>query len=196
MNVFLLLSFQYEHILSQQKIEIDWYATQSREPPTCFLIAILLIYLGPFEMPACQHRPVSLVADPQAWLQPQVCFHLGKKRRSQPQRRSFLSLGEVLWSHFITFASLRNSSRMAVWPRHLSTAHRCPRLTWGSFHLPLNVFSEDNLGYYSREDTAWHMGVILKHSFPLQSLPADTCSICMLYCWLGTSTLPELPLLN
>jgi len=46
---------------------------------TCFLITILLIYFGPLKMPACKDSQVSLIADPQTWLQPQVSLHLDKR---------------------------------------------------------------------------------------------------------------------
>lgn len=53
--------------------------TDASEPPTCFLVAILLIYLSPVEMPAGQDGPISFISDPQTGLQPQVCLHLEKR---------------------------------------------------------------------------------------------------------------------
>lgn len=47
---------------------------ESKEPLTCFLVPILLIHLGPVEVPSRQDRPVSFIPDPQTGLQPQIGF--------------------------------------------------------------------------------------------------------------------------
>lgn len=60
------------------------YILARTESLTCFLIAILLIYLRPVEVPARQHRPVPFIPDPQTGLQPQVCVHLEIKLLQRP----------------------------------------------------------------------------------------------------------------
>lgn len=46
--------------------------------PTCVLVPVILIYLGPFEMPAVQNRPVPFITHPQSGLK-LLCFHLARR---------------------------------------------------------------------------------------------------------------------
>lgn len=46
--------------------------------PTCVLVPVIPIYLGPFEMPAVQDRPVPFITHPQSWLK-LLCFHLARR---------------------------------------------------------------------------------------------------------------------
>lgn len=50
-----------------------------KKQPTCFLVPVLFVHLGPVEVPTGQNSSVPLVSDPQAGLQPQVCLHPGSR---------------------------------------------------------------------------------------------------------------------
>lgn len=46
--------------------------------PTCVLVPVILIHLGPFEMPAVQDRPVPFITNPQSWFK-LLCFHVARR---------------------------------------------------------------------------------------------------------------------
>lgn len=46
-----------------------------KKPPTCLLVPVLFVHLGPVEVPPGQNSPVPLFSDPQTGLEPQVRLH-------------------------------------------------------------------------------------------------------------------------
>lgn len=79
------------------------------DPPTCVLVPVLLVYLGPFEMPAGQDRTVSFISHPQSWLKLLVYFHLAGR----------WSFSGHKWSHWRSVPFLYRIS-FVIWHRHHS----------------------------------------------------------------------------
>lgn len=161
MTVVVLLPLNRNHAaLTDVTDDLLLLSTQTR-PLTCFL----LIYVRPVKIPARQHGSVPFVTDPQTWFQPQVCLHLGKRSQLQCRSFNFSPFLETAasWNSDITSPSgwQWNASKSSLnGPGELVRRHICV-----TFHLkrPTYVVNPNN----SR--------------FPLRSLPADTCFICMLH---------------
>lgn len=86
-----------------------------KKQPTCFLVPVSFVHLGPVEVPSGQNSPVPLVSDPQAGLQPQVRLH--------PDSRSlalalFTEKLEQTRQTSITPPPLSTGIRPAHWRRH------------------------------------------------------------------------------
>lgn len=191
-----LFYYQSQDVIKQRhSLTVDLTV---KKPPTCFLVPVLLVHLGPVEVPSGQNSPVPLVSDPQAGLQPQVRLHPGSRslalalfsekleqtrptsitkyrRRRRCQQASGL-LADVAISHRILFFLLSDLTKFP-WMN--------PRI------CPLQVTVPASGSRRRHRPTASQRWFIPKHVFFRgRSLPGDTCCICILNCWLADWFIP------
>ncbi len=153
-------------------------------------------------MPACEDRPVSFIPDPQTWLQPQVRLHLGLKikKKGASAKASLFPVSQqtfiiTFYAHSCFISEKQDGNLISPSvnnpPESLSDTWKFSSPSeWSWSALFEDAFR--HLFLWNVEDAAWHTGCYSKkYSFPLQSLPGDTCHICMLHCWLDASSLPE-----